>query len=93
MSKWWPIPKGKAMSAVKIEVDKYYVVLGEDFLSTTCQGCKNINNMKFGWKKQQGVPLFICTNIEEIQPTITQPIEWNARLSKGADCPKFERDD
>ncbi len=88
MGKWWPIPKGKAMSAYQNCGDGlYYVVLGEDFLRSTCQNCKNIENMKFAWKSQQGVPLFVCTNIEEIKPTIKQPIEWDARLAEGAECP------
>jgi len=90
-SKWWPIPKGKAMSVYWTDGKLYYVVLGEDFLEDTCVHCKKLGNVKFGYKKQQGVHLFVCTNIKEIQPTILQPIEWNQRLGKGAECPFFER--
>jgi len=92
VSHWWPIPDGKAMNAYgQGDGGLYYVVLGEDFLRDTCQTCKKVNNMKFGWKSQQGCPLFVCTNIIEIQPTINQPIEWNQRLAKGANCPFYER--
>jgi hypothetical protein len=92
VSHWWPIAEGRAMNSYgKGEGGLYYVVLGEDFLRDTCQTCKKINNMKFGWKMQQDCPLFVCTNIAEIQPTISQPIKWNSRLSKGAECPSYEK--
>lgn len=91
-NQWWPISEGKAMSAYQnCGKDLYYAVLGEDFLRDKCQTCNNIKNMKFGWKSQQGMPLFVCSNIEEIKPTITEPIQWNARLCKGAECPSYQK--
>ncbi|GAG87303.1 unnamed protein product, partial [marine sediment metagenome] len=75
----YPVPEGRAMNMVwsrKEGDDKiYYVILGEDFLRDTCQQCKNILNMEFGWKSQQGMPLFVCTNIAQLKPTIEHPIE------------------
>jgi len=91
MGKFWPIPEGEAMSAYWTDGKNYYVVLGEDFLETCCQKCAKIGNIKFGWKKNNGVPLFVCTNIQEIQPTILEPIRWIARLKAGGECPFFEK--
>jgi len=89
VGKFWPIPEGKAMTPYWTDGKNYYVVLGEDYLEKHCKKCAKIGNMKFGWKKNNGVPLFVCTNIQEIQPTILEPIRWIARFRDG-DCPFFE---
>jgi len=89
----YPVPEGNALyctfSRKEGDNEIYYVVLGEDFLRDTCQQCQKIQNMEFGWKSQQDVPLFVCSNIAQLKPTILHPIEWNQRLAKEAKCPFF----
>lgn len=89
----YPPPEGGSMRMVwgskHNDEPIYYVVLGEDFLRGRCQKCINTLNMEFGWKSQQGVPLFVCSNIRQLKPTIEHPIQWEARLAKGAKCSFF----